>query len=82
MNKPIINIEAPSLINCHEILSIFKKHGLNPKSKMVSITKCNNSCNCYYTNKCQIEIDSNAITDKLKNEIISLYDFTRITSSS
>ena len=82
MNKSLLNVEAPAIDNCNEILTIFKKHGLYPKSKLISIIKCPTPCNCYYTNKCQFEVDSNDISDNLKNEIISLYNFTRVTSSS
>ena len=82
MNKSLVNVEAPALDNCHEILSIFKKYGLNPKSKVISIIKCTTPCNCYYTNTCQIEIDDNAIIDdNLKDEVLSIYKFTRITVS-
>ena len=81
MNKSLVNVEAPALNNCHEILSIFKKHGLYPKSKLIYKIKCSKNGHCYHANKCQFEIDSNVISDNLKNEIISLYNFTRITSS-
>ena len=81
MNKSLINVEAPALNNCHELLSIFEKHGLYPKSKLISTIKCTTPCNCYHTNKCQFEIDSNVISNNLKDEIISLYNFTRVTGS-
>jgi len=76
-----ITIKSQQLLNCQEIQSIFKKHGMSPKIKLTLDIECGPSYACYYVRNCTVDIDNAQLNKDLTDDLMNCHRFTQIISN-